>query len=294
MDFNSLPNGYANSFSAADFSDRDAGAGGGLVTPMNLALGSVNIENTVDNLVQSIMNFVADGEESTQNSDLRKRFVELAALGFYKSVEELAKPIDANSTVLGTVDVIRTLGRKDFNPSSKLLFRDLVIDLSDNMIYDTDSEKALINLHEQYASVLTKLFKADEELRNLTINFNNLSKRIDDFISLEVNSASDEMYKSFTNYLVVFFDNNKMLEKFNRFLQLYREFNRIRKLLGLRNVINNNEQSPPLCSICITNSVGCAFVPCGHTFCGSCSYKQTGNCYVCRTKISARIKLYFS
>lgn len=45
------------------------------------------------------------------------------------------------------------------------------------------------------------------------------------------------------------------------------------------------------CSICLDNIISNCCIPCGHTYCTSCINK-TNNCYICRTIIKNKIKIY--
>ena len=45
------------------------------------------------------------------------------------------------------------------------------------------------------------------------------------------------------------------------------------------------------CSICLDNIISNCCIPCGHTYCTSCINK-TNNCYICRTIIKNKIKVY--
>lgn len=46
------------------------------------------------------------------------------------------------------------------------------------------------------------------------------------------------------------------------------------------------------CPVCMTNRVGHACVPCGHTFCDACADKLWRNCFVCKRAIEQKLKIY--
>lgn len=50
----------------------------------------------------------------------------------------------------------------------------------------------------------------------------------------------------------------------------------------------------PACTICLKQSISHVLIPCGHLFCATCAKKQHNQCYVCRTTIKERHKVYFS
>ena len=63
-----------------------------------------------------------------------------------------------------------------------------------------------------------------------------------------------------------------------------------------------NLPKPNICGICIENEVKYVFNPCGHTICDKCTVNPTPEnvftatpiCHICRSRITSRIKLYFS
>lgn len=282
----------SNLFASANFLDNDAGASDDQF--LNL-FGGIQIETVIENLLESIMNMIEDGEMDTNTKlrDLRIKFLEFASKGYNTAIEELVKPLDTNGTVILMKDVIDSLNRVDFNPSSQGHFRDLLIDISGASNDYSDLEERIFAATEQYKVAYVALFEADKEVREVASKFKMVAKKIDDFMNLESNSASLDMYKSFANYLMIYFKNTNLLDKFNIYVRAYKEFTRLRKIIKASTVTSSVE-ALPLCSICISHSVTYTLNPCGHTFCHSCAHKQAGHCFICRTKITNRLKLYFS
>jgi len=300
MDLGGLSTGYGNFFGAANFTDADAGANNGGLFTANLE--SIIAENVVTNLYESIINLVNDENESEAYKvlKLRKEFLAFAASAHFKSLSELVKPIDTNDNTVTMLGFLRNLSRPDFNPSAKEHFRDLAIDLSGNVSdisgskYDFSGAEVHLNLaNARYLEILPQLFEVDAALRNALNNFKIVESRVDQFCNLEANTASSELYKSFATYLMVFFKDLNLVDKFNNFVRLHREFTALRTLLNLRSACTDEYQLPQ-CSICISNPITHTLIPCGHTFCNSCVFKQQTNCYICRTRMASRMKLFFS
>ena len=61
-------------------------------------------------------------------------------------------------------------------------------------------------------------------------------------------------------------------------------------LNGIKSKIKK-ENSKFECNICFENDIEYACVPCGHTFCSKCL--NGTECYICRTPIKSKVKLYF-
>lgn len=51
------------------------------------------------------------------------------------------------------------------------------------------------------------------------------------------------------------------------------------------------ENSKFECNICFENDIEYVCIPCGHTFCSKCLNGM--ECYICRSPIQSKIKLYF-
>jgi hypothetical protein len=47
------------------------------------------------------------------------------------------------------------------------------------------------------------------------------------------------------------------------------------------------------CPICMTEELVMFMVPCGHVICSTCSERVVDRCFVCRSEISSKNKLYF-
>lgn len=81
---------------------------------------------------------------------------------------------------------------------------------------------------------------------------------------------------------------------FNAFHTCYAEWLSLRNaLLGLHPFARGSPQCAATCTICTVEPVQYVYVPCGHTFCRSCTQKQTGLCFVCRTPIETTQQLFF-
>ena len=91
------------------------------------------------------------------------------------------------------------------------------------------------------------------------------------------------------------FNNGKLEfeENYKELVEQYKKWNMCRQLLLAHNMMRN-DGTEPQCSICLNEPVSYTIAPCGHTFCGTCSKKQTTSCYICRGQIRERIKLFFT
>lgn len=81
---------------------------------------------------------------------------------------------------------------------------------------------------------------------------------------------------------------------YDAFQKRYAEWLCLRNtVLALHPFARGAPQCAALCTICTTESVQYAYVPCGHTFCRGCAHKHSGLCFVCRTPVEKTQQLFF-
>lgn len=79
-------------------------------------------------------------------------------------------------------------------------------------------------------------------------------------------------------------------DDYKEFATQYDRFQAYRSILCL---LQPQGGAQPLCTVCMTEPISAAVVPCGHTFCGRCCSTQRNICYICRTPVRDRQRLYF-
>lgn len=294
----SMINYSVGGYATANFSSGDAGAGDEENFSGSIS-GLINSKHAIENLHQSIMNLVHDetSDPGKKNDELRKAFMKFSGSMYMSKFTELLKPELEQEHV---VRVLSTLSRNDFNPASRQHVESLAIDLSGRIldvsgqIYDYSAiEVKLHEVFERYLEIIPKLFESDRLLKESLDTFTFLETKINQFLNFETHDTSDDMILSFSNYLLKQFNNLDLKSRFNEFIFLYREFGSLRKVIGFRKIVDENYANPP-CGICLNDTVSHALVPCGHTFCLGCATRQRLHCFICRSGIDSRLKLYFS
>lgn len=80
-------------------------------------------------------------------------------------------------------------------------------------------------------------------------------------------------------------------EDYKTFAEQYDRFQTYRSILCLLHPQGGAQQS--VCTVCMTEPISAAVIPCGHTFCSRCCSTQRNICYICRTPVRDRQRLYF-
>lgn len=124
----------------------------------------------------------------------------------------------------------------------------------------------------------------------------------------EMNNNTNEMNNNIIKYNELFIEyyNNWVLTYYN--LMKKKLIDNIdkyeKKLFGYRQlfinttneIINSDKQNKNLCPICFENEINMCAIPCGHTCCSTCIFKNlkydNGKCLNCRNNLTEYIRLY--
>jgi len=220
-------------------------------------------------------------------------------------LEFVKKPLSNHPTLSRTVDFMKRFGRSDFLASHATL-QSIAMDLSgQNLIPIFEEEMkrcgpaSIQELHEQIKWIYETYRQAGEDcmrnenlLRTRLDNFDKIHQKLVLLLDMPSNEFSSEMATGIEKYLEKNFHDNGIKEYYTDYIIAYRRFLTLRDIvLFLRTTESVDKE--PLCSICLNEPVGFALVPCGHTFCSTCSKRQMTQCYMCRAQIRERVRLFF-
>jgi len=147
-------------------------------------------------------------------------------------------------------------------------------------------------LLQQYRSIGEEVLRLETILFQKMDVLDKLHGKIPMMMNLAHNDALPDLIASFTTYTEKVFEESSVEENYKSLLESYQKWNLCRQLLSLPLAMKSDAE--PQCSICLLEPVSYTIVPCGHTFCSTCSKKQNTTCYICRGIIRERVKLYFA
>jgi hypothetical protein len=187
------------------------------------------------------------------------------------------------------------------------VLRDLNLDASmDSMVAEFDENlkriggsglddfmKQLRWIFNQYKTIGEEILRQETVLHQKIDLLDKLNNRVPLITTLTNNEVLPELIDTFSRYAESVYEKCRIDENYIDLVELYKKWNICRQIVSLQNSVRT-EVSEPQCAICLSEGVSFAIVPCGHTFCGTCSKKQNSNCYICRGIIRERIKLYFT
>ena len=156
-----------------------------------------------------------------------------------------------------------------------------------------DFMKQMKWMFTQYRNIGEEILRQETVLHQKLDLLDKLNNRIPVITSLSNNEILPELIDTFSKYVESTYKTCNIEENYIELVELYKKWNICRQIMSLHHNIKNDTLEPQ-CSICLTDSISYAIVPCGHTFCAICSKKQNTNCYICRGIIRERIKLYYT
>jgi hypothetical protein len=288
-------------YASADFTDGDIGSADNSLESIR---EFINLDEAIENLLVASANKVEEGTDSYINSirEYKRVLQRLCCAENLKLLGDFFDPKTEEKKIKDVYDLATILTNPNFNPSSSDVFRNIIVDISGNsedaeikeeLGYEyTIVEGAISKINELYLKSLEDLFAADKQLHSALDAVRYTFKNVDSILNLEINESTIEMYGVLAKYIHSTLAKHRLKSHFDSFLKARRKFIKYRVLLNAKNVANI--ESRVTCSICLDNPVSHVLIGCGHTFCNECTRKHSNICYICRSKIRERVKIYFS
>jgi hypothetical protein len=255
-------------------------------------------------------------QTQTQNpSTWRKRLREMMLRQTEIVLDFLAKPAEQQSAI-GTVESIlrkysirqevdanniKTLGQLLVDPSGSAQtpltetieaeIKECITERGGTSLTDLRSQvTALIDLYKQTGE---KVLECESQLRLRIEKMDKLQRRVAVILELQTNDATQDLLHGMEKYMQLSARDLSIEPMYKQLLYLYQKHLMLREAIQLFKT-GSSLPSEPVCAICLNDSISYAIVPCGHTFCVSCSRKMPYECGICRSKIKERMKIFIS
>jgi hypothetical protein len=247
---------------------------------------------------------------SMNTGNWRKRLREMmirqneTVLGF------LYKP-SAEHSVIGPVEqaLRRYALRQDVDTGAVKTLKSMLNDLSGSQQAQIDSEieeavlkkgtsnlsqiRAQVNaIVELYKETGEKLLDSENQLKLRLEKMDKIQRRVSTIIEMQTNEAMPELVAALEKYLKVSFREMGIEVYYKELIYLYQKHITLREAIQVFKI--GNQASEPTCPICLTETIGMAIVPCGHTFCQTCAKRMVNECGVCRGRLRDRLRLFIS
>jgi len=280
---------------AAEFEDADAGSG----TTIQ------NIQSSIENVLQFHMNVASTIMPDSRDflRPWRKRLRDIISNESELLTTFLEKPFEDTSIVQRHSHFMNALNITTFNSNASWL-KDKVEPIFENEVVLTELEtevgrplkeieKDVHTVMNIYLDTLQEMFRS---VQVLSLKLDRIEKLKNRLLSIPIEDGETEeilnLKQSVITYIRSEYDRNKIQDEYRSFCKHYARFMALRSVITTLSVAGNSADGP-ICSICTTERVCWALVPCGHTFCNTCTQKQRSQCFVCRTTLRDRQRLYF-
>ena len=218
-------------------------------------------------------------------------------------LDRMVKPVEELDRTAQLTDILKKLSHPMFNPSASWISRDITNPVTKEVIHaeitstigvsPTTFHSTIQSLHEMYYSTVQIMFEADEFLQTKLKRVEELHKQLSILpsLSLELSSAST-LQTSISQYTEQMLESSNIHEEYPTFIHTVGVFHQLRSLLKASSAFQEKELRNP-CTICMTEEVDSVLVPCGHPFCSNCVKKTKTICFLCRTPVIQKQRVYF-
>ena len=199
-------------------------------------------------------------------------------------------------------ELIKSLESPTFNPQSAWMLSNVkeIVDKSavEVLIGEkcgnvSELQTRIDTLVETYLDVAKNLVKINDQLFTKLSEIDAVKSKLCGLSDCPETPKRAELQTMALEYLREVYTKNKIDVDYVEFCNLYAQFSVLRPLITKLYISGDCKQNLQ-CSVCVTEKVSMALVPCGHTFCAACAHKQRSLCFICRCTIDNRMKLYFN
>jgi hypothetical protein len=266
--------------------------------------------NAVHNIQISHMNHVVEHIPDDRNAlrSIRKKIRETVNKHSEELLSFMIKPLEDQDPIVQLRRITNNLSYANFNPSASWIKHETNDFLDEDRLnssityqlgtsFETLSNE-LKNLHSAYNSTVQTMFNLSDNIENKLNVVETILGSLKTLPNIsESNPASLVLYSSIHTYVKYEMESNNIENDYKEFMHQYGLFHNYRSLLQLGSssyVGITESQKPPgsVCNICMNDNISYALNPCGHTYCTNCAQKTRSNCFICRTSIQHKLKIY--
>ena len=276
--------------------------GNGSITPYTTATNGI-LSKHIDELKQKT------AAALTMPSGWKKRLRDFLSQKNTQLLDFLAINVTSHPTLGKGETILRKFGNISIqtNPNHPSV-RDFILDISGND-YVSEINALLLSLRkddgikdfvasvkfmfDQYREAGENALRHETELKMKLEIFDKFQGKIVGLFELDGGEHYQPLMEASEAYLESIFEKNQIKAAYLGFIEAYRKFIVHRDIITMIRTVQTNENEP-ICTICLQEPVSFCMNPCGHTYCLSCVRRQSGNCFVCRTPVREKVKIYFS
>jgi len=269
----------------------------------------LSVQQSVDVTLQYHMNqaFTVVPDERDYLRPWRRRLRDILADKNEDMIAFLEKPCELWEGVRNHSNFLKDLERSTGMASSKWMTDHITPMIKPSEVLESlegtigtslsilrDSLHTVMDL---YQTSMKNLFDFNTKLINNITILNNLKDRLGGLSTLDTDLPPtpelSTLQTSILAYVRSCYESLGIQEIYESFCAEYTRFTALRSVI--QSVFSANDRTgAPTCSICTTERITAVLIPCGHTFCNSCSQKQRNICFLCRCPVRDRQRMYFT
>jgi hypothetical protein len=149
---------------------------------------------------------------------------------------------------------------------------------------------------DKYLLSMGQMFESYKKVEEKITELEELEHEFVALSFLDKDDGSTEFSKlqgAIQDFIQKRYQESKIADDFNEFKHHYKTWKTLRAVV-LQAHIAQDIQGGPFCSICTSERINTTLIPCGHTYCNSCGQKQKSACFICRTTVKERLKIFFT
>ena len=296
-------------FAPADFGDADEArplgavfdiGGNGSSTPYSSAVGAIVTKHMseIKGKLEASLNLPSGWKKRLRDFMMQKN----------NDLMDFLKVSVPSHPVLGPGEILlRRFGNPNVSPTHPSV-RDMLMDASgadviadiNGMIDSFKSEGGLKDyanhtrlIYEEYRRAGDEVLAQQMALKVKLDKLDRVQGKITSLFEIDPNDKYKELMEASEGYLKKVYEENQIEEDYKKLIEGYRRFACLRDVVSMSRALLQQE-TEPICSICLNETVSFAITPCGHTFCQTCIRRQNGQqCFICRSAIREKVKLFF-
>ena len=295
-------------FAPADFSDANDARPPGAVFDIGGHGLSAPYSSAVNAIVQKHMDEVRASTYARIQlpGQWKKRLSEFLRTKNNSLLDFLSLSLKSHSVLGPGETLLQRFGNPQVTPNHPSV-KDIILDISgEDVLADirgllakeiTDDPLTTFHaqttlIYEEYRKAGDAILEQQTALKGKLEKFDRIQGRLTQLFDIEPNEKYEELLTATEGYLKKVFEENGIEGAYKQLIAAYRRFVALREIVVTSRSLLAQE-SEPLCSICLDESVKYVLTPCGHTLCQTCMRRQNSSCFMCRETIRDKVKIFF-
>ncbi len=149
---------------------------------------------------------------------------------------------------------------------------------------------------DEYLLCLEQMFQSYNKIEQKLSELEELEHEFIALSCLDEDDGTKEfstLHSAIQEFIQKRYEKSTVAEDYMNFQKNYKRWKVLRGVV-LQAHVAQDMLGGPYCSICTTEKVNTVLNPCGHTYCNNCGQKQKSACFICRSAVKERLRIFFT